>query len=484
MRLPEPDRRRRGGVLLLALIPTLLVSMLALAFFELTRIGLSRRQAALDTKRVLYLCEAGLHEAMAGLYIGQTGEVGQADDPVFFGEGLFWVEVSHPAADLVKLDSFAGSRGATAHLSWIVERIQFNYAAYGFFSGEKLKLKPGSFVDGYDSSLGSYQSQVDSGLTLEAGRMASNHSIEIEGKSGEPTVLHGSANPGLGSEVELQGEATMTGGTQSLDEFALPPAFEVPDPPWQPDVVVSSPIPTLLPAGDRRYDEIEVKQGRELILRGPSTIVVKDLDVKKDARITVDTTDGPVVLHVTHHGKFDRGAALVSTADAPRGVTLVIGEGGVDGSGAKLEVDEGGLVQALVLAPHDKVELGEGAELFGAIVAGELHLDESVRLHFDRALGLQEHQYPRHVSWRVVDLGVGPIDPFASAGVAAPALRSPAQAHRDVWLKIKYRTGAGQPKLEYEGWWSSFDWGSVYELAPCYRVYEDDGGAELLHVHP
>jgi len=467
-----------------ALVPLVLVSMMAAAFLQLAGVMARNQNQALSLKRVFYLCEAGLHEAMSGLYQGRTGNVGTEDAPAYFGDGYFWVEARQPAPGLVQLDSFAFSNGAQAHLSWVVQKIQFNFSAFGFFSSGKLKVKKGSLIDGYDSMAGSYEAQVAAGLTELAGRLATNEGIELEGKPGLWTYVNGSAQPGLGSGVKQTSGVTLTGNTESLDERMFPPEFFVPVHPTKEHLEQKSPVPLVLSSGSRGYDSIQVRKNRELIVRGPATLLVRDLRVENGAKLTFDTREGPVKLFVLHEAKFERGSRLQTSSGTPRDSYLFVGDGLRDGKEGKVVLGEGAKVHTLVFAPQDKVEVKDGAEVFGSIIADELELGERVRLHFDQTLGLQENQYPRNVSWRIVEMGAGPIDPFASHGLDRYALRSPADAHADLWLEIKYRSSAGVAKQEYIGWWNDFDWSVVFELAPHYRAYDSPGGKELIHVHP
>lgn len=470
-------RAARGGhALLAALVPTLVVCVLSAAFMRAAMLSTRRQQQSQDMRRAFYLAEAGLHEGMAGLFRGSTGIVGSAEAPVVFGEGFFWVEVEPLDDDLLQLESHARSHGGQATLAWVVQRIPFNFSEFGFFAVKDLKVKKGSLVDGYDSSVAPYDAEA--AREARTGRLVSNEDVELEADAGRPTAVYGSVNHGLEHEVVAEDGVTLAGETASLLEQLVPPAVEFPVYPAAPKVKQKSPVPLVLPQASHHYEKITVEKGRELILRGPTSISVKELVLETGARLTFDTSAGEIELFVLDRLELEKKAQAVTLDGKTARVDLLLERG------AHLEVKDDGVLHGLVYAPEGKVHADKRAELFGSVVARELKLDEGVKLHFDRAIGRQEHVAPRRLTWRIVDLSSGPVNPFLAAGLDPADLRSPSEAHVPTWLEIKYRPAPKAKEITWVGWNEDFDWGLVVELV-CYRMYVDDTEKdELLHVHP
>lgn len=474
---------RSGSALVMVLVPLLLIAIASASLMLLSASSSREQSAAIDTKRVFYLAEAGLHEAMVGLHQGRTGTVASEAEPAFFGEGLFWVEARDLGRGMVRLDSHARSRGAEAELSWIVQRVVFNFGAFGFFSGKDLKVKKGSLIDGFDSTLGTYEAQLAAGTTGDAGRLASNMPISIDGGSGagEWTHVHGSAEPGLGSAVSTNAYATVSGTTDSILEFLLPPPVEPPAMVRRKKLQHAGGSVLVLPPGDYGYDDIIFKSGADVVLRGPATVVVEKLTLEKGASLTLDTSEGEIEIYALEGLELGDGARATTLDGLPARSRIFAGD--TDASDGEIKLGKGAELRGAVYAPNATVTVGEQSEVFGTIVADELKLSERVRLHFDRALGRQEQLYPEHRSWRLVELGSGPRDPFIAMGLDRDALPTPGQAHEDVWLEIKYRPSPGASKVDWEGWYHDFDWSLVFELHH-YLLYDEPGGTKLVHVHP
>ena len=169
---PRGTLHRRGGALVLAMITVLVVATLTAGVLGLNQAVSRRQDQATNTKLAFYMAEAGLAEAYTGLLVGKTGNVGTPEQPAAFGNGLFWVVATDNADDTVELDSTGMAGNGEATLSLVAERGASSVAALGMFSTADISVAPGALVDGYDSSKGSYESQVLGGLApLGMGRL-------------------------------------------------------------------------------------------------------------------------------------------------------------------------------------------------------------------------------------------------------------------------------------------------------------------------
>jgi len=151
---------RRGAALVLALIAVMVVAMMSLGVVQLTS-GLARQQGvAGDLKRSFYLAEAGLAEAYVGLMDAKSGQVGTREAPAAYGDGLFWVDSTDEPDGSIRLESTGMCGRGQVKLGLVVRWTGEGIAALGFFADGDLVVQPGSLVDGYLSSEGTYEEQA------------------------------------------------------------------------------------------------------------------------------------------------------------------------------------------------------------------------------------------------------------------------------------------------------------------------------------
>ena len=82
--------------------------------YGLMRVGIafnSERMTSIEDEQTLYLADAGLAESLLALRNGGTGNIGSQAAPVYFGRGLYWVEVQEVGNDLLLLQSTAMYEG-------------------------------------------------------------------------------------------------------------------------------------------------------------------------------------------------------------------------------------------------------------------------------------------------------------------------------------------------------------------------------------
>ena len=153
---------RRGGALVLALIVAVTVAGAAAAMLYFTMHFARRQQNAVHDQRAFYLAEAGLSEAYQAIVTGQSGQIGNRGAPAASGDGLLWVDADPQMDGTVRLDSTALVGFGRSSLSMVVQRSE---NPLGIFSREDLVVDAPILVDGYDSTAGAYEDQLqDPGL--------------------------------------------------------------------------------------------------------------------------------------------------------------------------------------------------------------------------------------------------------------------------------------------------------------------------------
>lgn len=474
------SRARRGGVLVLALMAVMSVSVLAAGFLQLSLAATRSQSASLDGKRAFYAAEAGLAEGYSGLSVGGTGKVGSQAQPARFGDGLFWVESERDeASGMVVLQSTGMVGTGRARLEIAVEPRRQSVATLGVFSRGALTVQGGSVIDGFDSKMGSYVSQVVPASipahTAGGARIGSNQGIVVNGGAAG-TVVYGRAEYGIAYTCTLGPRAQITEGklTRRLDEL-LPPVV-VPPLSLQSAVVCSSPTPMLIDGVSVGYAGITVKANSQLIVRGPATVVLGSFDLEKDAQLTLDTSAGAVHVYVTGAVAMAAGSVLAVPHTDPTRLSLQVSAVG----GTKVVLNAKSSFYGAVYAPQTGIAMAKDFELYGTAIGDTLTLASGARLHVDTALSTATgaSTLPTMLCWAIIDLPAAVAgdhsDPFDVLGVNPATLPRPANAHEDIFLELTY-VDQFSVTTTYSGWKSALNVANVNK-ALSFKTYTADPG--------
>jgi hypothetical protein len=456
---------RRGSALLMSLAALLVVAGLAAGYMQTSAAITKRQRQAVDTKQAFYVAEAGLSEAFSGMMIGRTGNVGSREEPALFGRGCFWVEAEEAGVNLIDLEATGLYGGGRATLSVVVEKGGQSVAALGIYSDEQLAVPDGTKVDAYDSSLGSYDSQVGGSVPLQLG---SSHGISVTEQE-LSTEIHGDVVPGVGETVTVTGEPTITGKQEPRSLNPALPAVTVPSVSMTASSVHSSSTPLALPPGSYGYNALRIAPLAKVVLHGPSRVVFGNLVVDPTATIEFDTTLGKVDVFVTGTMTLGDGSYLATTGTDPSQVTIQL-----SGSTTSVVHPEGDLYGS-IYGPEATVDFGGALELFGSLIAEEILLQTGTTIHFDQHLAVlgARSTLPTLYSWRIVDFApLGPeSDPFLVLGVNKSSLPPPRDAHQDQELDVTYRDLSGSLST-YSGMESDFNWTQVTAVESLTRDSE------------
>ncbi len=472
----EGGESRRGGALVLILIVVLTIGGLSAGLLQLSGAVTSRQASTVNTKLAFYMAEAGLAEAYGGLVIGKTGNVGSPEQPASFGDGLFWVTATDNADGTVTLESTGMVANGRAVLAMVVEPQGSSAAILGIFSDRELDLQPGVRLDGWDSSEGPYErgtrartagSPTATPATSTAlGRVGSNGRIQVSGTPERPTVIVGDVTPGPGRQLVTTEDVTITGSEQpALAAVALPPV-ELPLLPQLPGIEHSAGVPRVIFPVETGIGFLRVLSDSEVIVQGPSVLVLGQLQVQDSGVLTLDASAGSIHLYVTDELELTPESFVNVIGEDPSRVVLQ-----VEGLTAEpVQLGATARFHGIIYAPEAEVRVSESFELFGALVAGGLQLRGASQLHFDRYIDelASELALPRLISWRIVALGTpreafASMDPFRFLGVDESSCENPAKSHGDVFLKLDYRDRFGVGR-SYAGPENAFDWMNVQSI--------------------
>lgn len=365
---------RAGGS---AMVMALLVLFVLMAMGASTiSLAISRQSVAKTTKevdRAYVVADAGINRAMFELRLGTdlggdgignaAGSIGGGSytvttTPVFSGPGEYTVRA---------IGTVAGIRRG------IETVLRDTPRSLGFFGIDNVRMS-GGIVDSYDSSLGSYASQVGGlGYAGSSASLGSNADIDLSGSA----TIYGDAVPGptgsvTGSTTNVSGSTAPAAAPQTVDPYSYSPS------------VASSGSQSgtaTLGAGVHRFDDVTVSGGQILTLDG-------DMELYVDGAFTISGSGQCIVTsgsHVTiHHGTGNftiSGSGVLNVAQAPDNLHLFSATAG------RVEISGSGAFHGAVHAPNAQGVVSGSGGVFGSFVGRTLNLSGGSTLHQDLALG-------------------------------------------------------------------------------------------------
>lgn len=446
-----------------ALVAVITVFGLCMGLVYLSNTRLKTQNHAVDVKSAFYLAEAGLAEAYAGLAVGKSGNVGTMAAPAAIGDGVFWVEATELGGGLVQLECTAVLQKGRVSLGLVAERVPAKISNLGIFIAQNATLNPGTLIDSYDSSAGTYVEQQAAGVNNDQATFGSNGDLILQ--SG--TQVRGDVLHGVGGSCKIKDAASVTGTIGPRVAAAALPPVEVPTIPIGPGVVADDAAnPTVIPAGEHGFESLRVRNKARLTILGPATIVAGSLETKPDAAIVFDTRDGPIDIYA-ERVNLASGSSAVTSSSVPEDVSLQVAGNHPVTLGAK------SLFCGLIYAPESTVQVAASFEVFGRLVCNAVNLAAGGRVHLDIAESVtREDILPSMWTWRVVDIPDAVASKGSGSGILLGVDRSslpaPAEAHEDQWLDVSYSDLAGATRT-YAGMESAFDWSRVSEVVGVSR---------------
>lgn len=310
--------------------------------------------------------------------------------------------------------------------------------------------------------------------TGKGGLLASNGDVEFALSDDEPVEIWGDITLGTDGSVHGLDEVTVSGTADPRTTEVELPRVEVPEVALAPAVRHDGLLPLLVPAGTSGHLQIVVGAGAELVLRGPSTVVIGDLVLEPGAALSFDTRAGSVALYVLRSLDLQPGSFVTNSDEAPDQTTVQVAATDDDPLDPAVKLDATAQFHGTLYAPESNVRIGSDFEFFGGVIARRLEIGAGARLHFDHA-GVEGSPIPRILSWRVVEIPneVSTVfaDPFRILGVERDALTELSLAHDlgDVQLDVLYVDTGGVTRT-WSGTEDQFDWSRVESLESVART--------------
>ena len=286
------NARKRGSALAISLIVVMVIASLGAGLIQMHGAIARRQMQSVDNKRALYIAEAGLSEAFMAVTHGKSGNIASEETPASFGNGIFWVEAAEQPDNTVALVSNGLCETGRFSLSMVVKRQVSPIASLGVFGAESVTIGEGTVIDGYDSSAGTYDSQVDGSLspasTGQGAKLTSNSDIQIDGSGGgggggmigmgiggvgDSTWVYGDAQPGPRGSVLSDPDTLVTGNTTpALKRVRVEPLTPPTGLTGLTSLSQTAMRPMVLTDVENQYRKMHIGAGSELVLEGPVTI--------------------------------------------------------------------------------------------------------------------------------------------------------------------------------------------------------------------
>ncbi|MCP3920533.1 MAG: hypothetical protein GY711_33825 [bacterium] len=362
-----------------------------------------------------YIAEAALAEAMFELGKGASGAVGSPDQPRNWGDAEYYVEALDLGGGATELRSTGVDGSGGTRLELVVREISTTGVRYGAFGDEGMILDSNAMVDSYDSSSGDYASQATngSGNSTHAGsdgHVGSNGNVHLRQNSS----VYGDATPGPTSTVTVDGNAQVTGSTAPASQPMPMPPIDVPVIPTSGDLTVAGQSAHQLPAGEHRFERLNLEPGSTLTIVGPATVVVAAADLDQNSQLLIDGTAGDVEIYVENDFILGSNTLVSPISHNPSELSLYLEANNVADPLQDIDLDEVDLLSnaklyGTIYAPNARIDVNSNFELFGAIAARALVLDSNSKVHFDESLastsGPGGTDY-EHVAWRELPFSV------------------------------------------------------------------------------
>ena len=227
---------RRGSALIASLVVVVLMAGLGAGLIQLQSAVSRRHATSVDTKRALYVAEAGIAEAFSAIAVGKSGFVGTPEVPAAFAGGVYWVEATEDEEGRIVLDSTGLYGTGRFAISAVVQRQVNPIGVNGVCGQSAVDVGAGCIVDGYDSRLGTYESQTDGSIpgdtTGQGARVTSNGDVAVHGDlvvTDDDTFVYGDVHPGVDGTLTTDPGVVITGASHPLGKPIELPRFDVPD---------------------------------------------------------------------------------------------------------------------------------------------------------------------------------------------------------------------------------------------------------------
>lgn len=377
---------RRGSALFTAVIVTVLLGTLALLFMT---VSTRQQQEGMASGRKLssfYAAEAGLNVAWVELQNGGDGVVGSADAPDRLGGLSFWVESNDLGDGLVSLVATGSDGHHRSRVELVVEDSSSGIGDFGVFGERGVTLASNARIDSYDSSLGTYASQVSGDHARGNGNVGTNEDIGVA--SNAKIWGYAQYGPDASDSISIGSTVTIADGYGAADgemtlESVVAPSFAS-------SGALSLPRgTTTIGPGNLQYTSITTRSGSTLNVRGPCTLVITgSASIVSNSTWTFDASGGPIRVYALGNFDLRSNSTVTTTSQDPSQLSLFLTGTHSDASDSSPAITFASNSQfyGTIHAPDLSVEISSNFEVFGSLKAQWVSLASNSRIHFDEHL--------------------------------------------------------------------------------------------------
>ena len=204
------------------------------------------------------------------------------------------------------------------------------------------------------------------------------------------------------------GNAFVTGSMAPSPMLVDFPAISVPSYANNGNLTVTG--TTTLPSGNYNFGNLTVNSSKTLRIVGPANVVISNLQVNSNARVTVDATNGNVQFWVIDNFILSQNSQIAATDLKSSHLRMNLLSDNVINPELNVHLDtvtmeSNSKFYGTILAPNAAITINSNFEMFGCVLARSIDLRSNARFHFDEALlnteGSGEPVFET-ISWREV----------------------------------------------------------------------------------
>lgn len=376
-----------GSALFTAVIVTILLGTMSLLFMTVaTR---HQQESASTTRRMnsFYAAEAGLNVAWVELQNGGDGVVGSENTPDQLGGLAFWVEATDLGDGFVSMVSTGSDGHSESRVELVVEDQSAEISDFGIFGEREVDIASNAKIDSFDSSLGTYVSQVVGDHAKSNGNVGTNDDISVA--SNAKVWGYAQYGPNADDTISIGSSVTLTDGYGAAESEIILPSIVVPSYASSGALTVNGGTTKTIGPGNLQYTSITTKSNSALTIKGPCNLVITTSAlVNSNSSWTFDATDGAIVVYAVKDFELKSNSTFTTTVQDPTKLTLNLS--GVhatkSSSTPKISFSSNSQFYGTINAPDLAVSIASNFELFGSLKAQWITLASNSRAHYDEKL--------------------------------------------------------------------------------------------------
>lgn len=360
-----------GGALLISLGIMILLMTAALIAVDTAQTDVDLSFNQLHSDQAFYVAEAGLQRAVNQLNNNNCWDTGYA--AVDFEEGIYSVAVIHSNIDTLTRDTVvirsAGTVSeANANLEGLVVPRLWQPFQFAMFGDTSLGMQNNTCTDSYNSDSGTYISTIEA----TGGDVASNGEIDLINTA----IVGGDASSAEVGGIDICPTCTVRGDlTDGVAPYVLDP---IPDSEfvWAHD---NNSAPGGL-SGGYSYDGLThqlILNANDVVMLTSGVYYFSELNLGVNSQLMI-APGAEVKMYLEGDVTLQNNTSV--NPDQPPSSLLIYSRGSILTMGMNIDI------HAAFYAPDADVSLTNACEFYGSIVAASVLVDNSVCVHYDRAL--------------------------------------------------------------------------------------------------